>query len=188
MWALYKYTKKVKNMNMGGKEGKSRIKGMTLIDRAVIFGMKRGTNEEKRENAPKALIAAAMAARMIASVFVAMVPTVSTQAGVNGLTGIKLWHVLLTISIILAILTFTYPLISKRRKRNKEEEVIKILKEAKELKNKIEEKEEGLTTPTDVILTQILSTLNTGISDLKALILFGIATLVAINLTIISLL
>jgi hypothetical protein len=146
---------------------------------------------------------------MIASLM-AMVPMVSAQTEVS-LIGIKLWHILLSISIFFAILTFTYPWISKRRRkekgkeeaikmlRMKDEEVIEILKEVKELKRRIEEKEKGLTTAADLLLTQILFTLNIGLSeirsginaevgDLKALILFGIATLLAISFTIISLL
>jgi hypothetical protein len=116
---------------------------------------------------------------MIASVFVAMVPIGGAQAAAEAKGVIEIWHVLLAISILLAILTFTYPLISRRKRREK---VIKILKEAKAMEKEIEE-EEGLTTAADVVLSQILC----GINDIKALILFGVGVLVALNLTIISL-
>ncbi len=83
----------------------------------------------------------------------------------------------LGIALLLAVLTFVYLLISKLRRREK---VIKILKEAKAMKKEIEK--EGLTTASDVVLAQILC----GISDVKALILFCVGVLVALNLTIIS--
>jgi len=86
-----------------------------------------------------------------------MMPMASAQTGVS-LTGIKLW--LLAISILLAILTFTYPLVIRiRRKRReereeerieekekrREEEVMKILREIEELKEKIEKRGMKLT-------------------------------------------
>ena len=89
----------------------------------------------------------------------AMMPMASAQTGVS-LTGIKLWHILLAISILLAILTFTYPLVIRiRRKRReereeerieekekrREEEVMKILREIEELKEKIEKRGMKLT-------------------------------------------
>ncbi len=87
------------------------------------------------------------------------------------------WQMGLGIALLLAVLTFVYLLISKLRRREK---VIKILKEAKAMKKEIEK--EGLTTASDVVLAQILC----GISDVKALILFCVGVLVALNLTIIS--
>jgi len=61
----------------------------------------------------------------------AMMPMASAQTGVS-LTGIKLWHILLAISILLAILTFTYPLVIRiRRKRREEREEERIEEEEK---------------------------------------------------------
>jgi len=51
----------------------------------------------------------------------AMMPMASAQTGVS-LTGIKLWHILLAISILLAILTFTYPLVRKGEKKERKSE------------------------------------------------------------------
>jgi len=107
----------------------------------------------------------------------------------------ELWHVLLGIAFFLAVLTFTYPLISRmrrRRRKDKKAEIIKIIRETRELKEKIEKEEGSLTSITDVYLVsvQILSEIrgiNAGINDVKALILFGVGVLVALNLAIISL-
>ncbi|MGB2841400.1 MAG: hypothetical protein WBC40_02800 [Halobacteriota archaeon] len=86
----------------------------------------------------------------------------------------ELWHVLLAIAFFLAVLTFTYPIVMRiRRKRQeereeerieekekrREEEVMKILKEVEELKEKIEKRGMKLTSISDVFLVsvQILS-------------------------------
>ncbi|MCW3130039.1 MAG: hypothetical protein N2V75_08100 [Methanophagales archaeon] len=89
----------------------------------------------------------------------------------------ELWQILLGVAFFLVVLTFVYLLINRTRRKEK---VIKILKEAKALKKEIEK--EGLTTASDVVLAQILC----GINDIKALILFCVGVLVALNLTIIS--
>jgi len=89
----------------------------------------------------------------------------------------ELWQILLGIAFLFAVLTFAYLLIGRLRRREK---VIKILKEAKAMKKEIEK--EGLTTASEVVLAQIVC----GINDVKALILFGVGILVALNLTIIS--
>jgi hypothetical protein len=105
----------------------------------------------------------------------------------------ELWHVLLGIAFLLAILTFTYPLVMRirRKRKDKKAEIIKIIREIKELKEKIEKEEGSLTSITDVYLVsvQILSEIrgiNAGINDVKALILFCVGVLVALNLAIIS--
>ena len=171
-------------------------------------------------------------ALMVASL-VTLVPMVSAEAEVSGATEIELWHVLLAISIFFAILTFTYPLVMRiRRKRReereeerieekeerieeaemrREEEVMKILREVKELKEKIEKRGMKLTSISDVFLVsvQILSEirvmgyrmeglkgrieglergLKKEMGDARALIMFGIGTILAISLTIISIL
>ena len=92
---------------------------------------------------------------------VTMVPMGSAQTEVSGLTEIELWHVLLAISFFFAILTFSYPLVMRiRRKRReereeeriekkemrREEEVMKILREIEELKEKIERRGMKLTS------------------------------------------
>ena len=97
---------------------------------------------------------------MLASL-VTMVPMGSAQTEVSGLTEIELWHVLLAISIFFAILTFSYPLVMRiRRKRREEreeerieekemrgeEEVMKILREIEDLKEKIERRGMKLTS------------------------------------------
>ena len=145
----------------------------------------------------------------------------------------ELWHVLLGIAFFLAVLTFTYPIVMRiRRKRQeereeerieekekrieekekrREEEVMKILKEVEELKEKIEKRGMKLTSISDVFLVsvQILSEirvmgyrmeglkgrigglergLKEEMGDMRALIMFGIGTILAISLTIISIL
>ena len=115
---------------------------------------------------------------MLASL-VTMVPMGSAQTEVSGLTEIELWHVLLAISIFFAILTFSYPLVMRiRRKRReereeerieekemrREEEVMKILREIEDLKEKIERRGMKLTSISDVFLVsvQILSEISKG--------------------------
>jgi len=121
----------------------------------------------------------------------------------------ELWQISLGIAFFLAVLSFVYLLINRTRRREK---VIKILKEAKTMENEIEEKvfslysvvlnggfrnggfraeamkkeieKMGLTTVSNIVLAQILW----GISDIKALILFCVRVLVALNLTVISML
>ena len=168
---------------------------------------------------------------MVASL-VTMVPMGSAQTEVSGLTEIELWHVLLAISFFFAILTFSYPLVMRiRRKRReerekeegmrreeekrlevkeKEEEIIRILKEVKALKERIEKREEGLTSLTDFILATIsfeignmsnrmegmsnriekldsrAKGIDKGINDMKSLMLFGLSALFALGLVIIS--
>ncbi len=89
----------------------------------------------------------------------------------------ELWLILLGIAFLLAVLTFVYLLIGRLRRKEK---VIKILKEAKAMKKEIEK--EGLTTASEIVLAQIVC----GINDIKALILFCVGVLVALNLTIVS--
>ncbi|MCK4475670.1 MAG: hypothetical protein KAU16_02990 [Methanophagales archaeon] len=99
-------------------------------------------------------------ALMVASL-VTLMPIGSAQAEVSGVTEIRLWHVLLAISFFFAILTFSYPLVMRiRRKRQeereeerieekemrREEEVMKILREIEELKDKIERRGMKLTS------------------------------------------
>lgn len=96
--------------------------------------------------------------------------------------------------------------IKKERKREEErdkvEEVIRILKEARRIKEEIEKRGEHLTSEADITLAQILSGINdlktsmvSGISDLKSLILFamslilfGIGITLALGLAMISML
>ena len=99
----------------------------------------------------------------------------------------------------------------EEREKSREEEVIEILKEIEELKREMERRGVKLTSISDVFLVsvQILAEMRAvryridelrdkvgglegiikeEIGDMKALILFGIATILAICLTIISLL
>jgi len=61
----------------------------------------------------------------------------------------ELWQLLLGIAFFFAVLTFTYPLISRirmrRERKDKEAEIIKIIREIRELKEKIEKEEGSLT-------------------------------------------
>ena len=113
------------------------------------------------------------------------------QTGMN-LAGIELWHVLLSISILLALLAFMYAIISRgwRMRKSREEEVIEKLKEVNELKKRIEGRREGLTNATEIILVQIqttMTTINAGINDLKMLILCSITMMVTLALAIMAL-
>jgi hypothetical protein len=138
----------------------------------------------------------------------------------------ELWQILLGIAFLLAILTFTYPLVIRirrkkweerekgrieKKEKSREEEVMEILREIEDLKKRMEREGIKLTSISDVFLVsvQILSEirligyrmeglrgriegLERGIKeemgDTRALILFSIATISALNLTIISLL
>lgn len=138
----------------------------------------------------KAIIGIAMAAIMIASVMVAMVPTVSAQAGIERLKVINfflfLGYITLGLSVLLLIFAFAQLVIKKRVKRSRIEELIRMIKEVKELKSKIEERGENLSSLSDVFLTQI--SILSEINSMKTLVLFGLEVLVALSLAIISML
>ncbi|MDI6886873.1 MAG: hypothetical protein QMD22_11155, partial [archaeon] len=144
----------------------------------------------------------------------------------TGREKMELWQILLGIAFLLAILTFTYPLVIRirrkkweerekgrieKKEKSREEEVMEILREIEDLKKRMEREGIKLTSISDVFLVsvQILSEirligyrmeglrgriegLERGIKeemgDTRALILFSIATISALNLTIISLL
>jgi hypothetical protein len=115
------------------------------------------------------------------------------------------------LALILAAFAFGYALffirrLKKRRKGEEEkdrvEEVIKILKETKRIKEEIKRRGENLTSESDITQAQILfgindlkSSLLSGISDLKtllmfamSLILFGIGITLAFGIAIITML
>jgi flagellar biosynthesis/type III secretory pathway M-ring protein FliF/YscJ len=127
----------------------------------------------------------------------------------------ELWQILLGMAFLLAILTFTYPLVMrmmrKRREgreeeeerieekeKRREEEVIKIIREIRELKKRIEKEEGELTSLSDVFLVSVqnlfeirgvnneIRGINERIKETKAIIWFGVGTLLAFGLAIIS--
>ncbi|MCW3130038.1 MAG: hypothetical protein N2V75_08095 [Methanophagales archaeon] len=120
----------------------------------------------------------------------------------------ELWQILLGIAFFLAILTFTYPLVMrirrKRREREKKEdrkeEVIKIIREIRELKEKIEKEEGELTSISDIFLVSVqtlfelrgvnneIRGINERMKETKAIIWFEVGTLIAFGLAIISML
>jgi len=120
-------------------------------------------------------------------------------------------YVFLGIAFILAAIAYAYVFIRRREERIRErgragekekdevEEVIKILREAKRIKEEIEKRGENLTQESEIILSRIEVRLDrginnlealivSGINDLKALILFEIGIMLALALTIISML
>ena len=120
-------------------------------------------------------------------------------------------YVFLGLAFILAAIAYAYVFIRRREERIREreragekekdevEKVIKILKEAKRIKEEIEKRGENLTHESEIILSRIEARLDTGINnlealmvsginDLKTLILFEIGIMLALALTIISML
>lgn len=107
---------------------------------------------------------------MLASLvtLVTMVPMVSAQAGIEGLKEINIFMFLSYItpglSLLLFILAFVYLIrrmkaglwIFTRKRRDREEEIIEMIRGIKELKKKIEERGESLTSISDVFLISML--------------------------------
>ncbi|HJH27237.1 MAG TPA: hypothetical protein C5S37_10855 [Methanophagales archaeon] len=134
---------------------------------------------------------------MVASL-VALVPMVSAQAGIEGLKGINIFmflgYITLGLSLLLFILAFVYLIkrmkaglrIITRKRRDREEEIIEMIRGIKELKKRIEERGERLTSISDVFLTQI--SILSEINSMKTLASFGLEVLVALSLAIISML
>ncbi len=116
----------------------------------------------------------------------------------------ELWQIFLGIAFFLAILTFTYPLLKRVRRRgekkkeDRKEEMIKIIKEIKELKEEIEREEGSLTSISDLFLVSVqtlfeirsvnneMRGINERIKEMKAIIWFELGTLLALGLAIIS--
>ena len=134
---------------------------------------------------------------MVASL-VTMVPIGSAQAGIEGLKGINIFmflsYITLGLSLLLFILAFVYLIkrmkaglrIFTMKRRDREEEIIEMIRGIKELKKKIEERGESLTSISDVFLTQI--SILSEINSMKTLGSFGLEVLVALSLAIISML
>ncbi|MHC1610829.1 MAG: hypothetical protein ACXQTW_04405 [Candidatus Methanospirareceae archaeon] len=111
-------------------------------------------------------------------------------------------YTFLGLALLLTALAYAYAFIRWREEkgmkremeRDKVEEVIRLLKEAKRIKEEIERRGEKLTSKTDITLIQILSGVNelkrlmlSGMNDLKTLILFGIGATLTLGIGIISL-
>jgi hypothetical protein len=126
------------------------------------------------------------------------VPMVGAETGIEGLKGINLFmflgYITLGLSLLLFILAFVYLIkrmkaglrIVTRKRRDREEEIIEMIREIKELKKRIEERGESLTSISDVFLTQI--SILSEINSMKTLVSFGLEVLVALSLAIISML
>jgi hypothetical protein len=119
------------------------------------------------------------------------------MVGLNKMVG----YAFLGLALILAAFAFAYSFIFLRRikkekkreeEKDKVEEVIKILKEAKRIKEEIERRGENLTSEADITMAQILFGINdlksflvTGISDIKTLAIFGMSLiLLGIGITL----
>ncbi len=124
-----------------------------------------------------------------------LVPMVSAQAGIEGLKEINLFmllgYITLGLSFLLFVLAFVYFIKSRkagvmRKGRDREEEIIEMIRWIKELRKKIEERGENLTSLSDVFLTQIsiLSEMN----SMRTLVSSGLEIPVALSLAIISML
>ncbi|MGB2841401.1 MAG: hypothetical protein WBC40_02805 [Halobacteriota archaeon] len=136
-------------------------------------------------------------ALMVASL-VTLVLVGSAQAEAEGLKGINFFmflsYITLGLSFLLFVLAFVYLIkrrkagirIFMRKRRDREEEIIEMIRGIKELKKKIEERGENLTSLSDVFLTQI--SILSEINSMKTLVSFGLEVLVALSLAIISML
>jgi len=140
-----------------------------------------------------------MLASAITIVFVLFVtPSAAANTPVKTYIG----YTFLGLALVLTAFAYAYAFIrwreekgmKRKMERDKVEEVIRLLKEAKRIKDEIERRGEKLTSETDITLTQILSGINelktlmlSGINDLKTLILFGIGATLTLGIAIISL-
>jgi len=140
------------------------------------------------------------------TVMVALFFAISTvQAISSDPVGLKrsIGYAFLGLAFFLAAVAYAYIFITRRREKRREKEqdeveaVIRILKEAKRIKEEIEKRGENLTSGAEIILSRIEfridglnDRLGTGVNDLKSLMLFGIGillgTMLALALAIIS--
>lgn len=138
-------------------------------------------------------------ALMVASlVTMVLVGSAQAEAEAEGLKGINFFmflsYITLGLSFLLFFLAFVYLIkrrkagirIFMRKRRDREEEIIEMIRGIKELKKKIEERGENLTSLSDVFLTQI--SILSEINSMKTLVSFGLEVLVALSLAIISML
>jgi len=178
----------------------------------------------------KAIVGIAMATIMLACL-TAMVPIGGAQAGIEGQKGINIFmmlsYITLGLALLIATMAFAYLLIKRSKKegvreevkeeimeRSREEEIMETIKELKELKRRIEDRGEGLTSASDVFLAQVLilsevkgvnrgiesinkmigamnkgiEGVSKGIDEIKSWLLFELGILVAFCLAIISIL
>ena len=132
--------------------------------------------------------AAAIAAIMVVSAAIGVI--ISVDGGAS--KGIGVWmriaYMLLGVSIsffVIMIVYIIHTLIITGR-RGKEERIKGILKEAKKIEERI--KEEGLTSATDIILSEVLDEIRSTRSVIVSLILFGIGILFSLGLAIMAML
>jgi len=142
----------------------------------------------------KAIIGIGMATIMLACL-AAMVPMGSARTGNEGLKDIA--YFLLGLSFLSATLAIAYFVLKMRgkarRRKSKEEEIIETIKEVRELRKKLEEKGENLTSLSDVFSVQVFTLseirgVNKSIDDMKSWILLELGLLVAFCLAIMSML
>jgi len=108
------------------------------------------------------VVGIALAAIMLALVMVAMVPVGSARTGNEGLKGLFMMLGYITLGLSLLIFVFAFVYLLKRRKAGvvmrrmaKEEEIIETIRMIKELKKKIEERGENLTSLLFVIISMV---------------------------------
>lgn len=122
-------------------------------------------------------------ALMVASVFVTMVAMGSAQAGIERQEEINFFmflsYITLGLSLLLLVFAFVHLMVRRRKgiKKRRIEELIETIKEVRELKKKIGERGENLTSLSDVFLTQV--SILSEINNTRTLILFGLEILVA---------
>jgi len=140
------------------------------------------------------------------TIMVALFFAISTvQAISSDPVGLKrsIGYAFLGLAFIFAAVAYAYIFITRRREKRREKEkneveaVIRILKEARKIKEEIEKRGENLTSGAEIILSRIEfridglnDRLDAGVNDLKSLMLFGIGTILgtmlALALAIIS--
>jgi len=132
--------------------------------------------------------AAAIAAIMVVLAAIGVIISVDGGAS-KGIGGwMRIAYMLLGVSIsffVIMIVYIIHTLIITGR-RGKEERIKGILKEAKKIEERI--KEEGLTSATDIILSEVLDEIRSTRSVIVSLILFGIGILFSLGLAIMAML
>lgn len=131
----------------------------------------------KKEEMRTKRVGIAVAAIILASVFVVTIPPGNARAVIAGIKTFAMFnHITLALSFLLAISGFAYFILKRRKKeaergrkeeimetikevkewRAREEELMEIIKELKELKERMEEKGIELTTISDIFLIEVL--------------------------------
>ncbi len=170
---------------MKSENSDKEMKAKTSFFDKTFFQTSSGKFDQKGSR--KQVFAIAIAAIVVVSVAEA---SISPGGMYNNNGWMKTAYILLGVSIssfiAMIIYIIYYYLTTITRRVKKENRIIEILKEAKRIEKRI--KEEGLTSATDIVLSEVLYEIRSTRSVIGSLILFGIGILFSLSLAIIAML